>query len=170
MSSQMRHRPLLFVDIDGVLSLWGFDAAAPPEGRWTTVEGVLHFLSLDAAAALREVAGAYDCVWASGWEEKANDHLPRALGLGPWPHLDLDRRGRAGTSMRAHWKLGAVERHAEDRPLAWVDDAVDDEVLTWAAQRAAPTLVIEPHPASGLTRAHAAELAEFAFRWSGQAR
>ena len=34
----------------------------------------------------------YEIVWCSGWEDRANDHLPHLLGLGPYPHLEFGRR------------------------------------------------------------------------------
>lgn len=162
-SLQMSRKPALFVDIDGVISLWGFSPTSPPDGVWTGVDGITHFLSREAAETLRDVAHEFDCVWASGWEEKANEYLPFHLGIGPWPHLDLDGHARgAGTSVRAHWKLDAVEAYADGRPLAWIDDAVNDAVRAWAARRAAPTLLVETDPAIGLTGPHGVDLRRFA--------
>jgi hypothetical protein len=163
----MNSKPPLFVDIDGVISLWGFAQSAPPPGAWTLVDGIAHLLSAEAAETLRPLQSEFECVWASGWEEKANEYLPHALGLGPWPHLALDGRGRAGTSVHAHWKLDAIEAHAGDGPLAWIDDAVDDGVRTWARRRAAATLLIETDPARGLTRADGARLRRFAAAAAG---
>jgi hypothetical protein len=37
--------------------------------------------------------------------------------------------------------------------LAWIDDAVDESVRSWAAQRAAPTLLIETQPVRAFTKA-----------------
>lgn len=162
-SLRMSRKPALFVDIDGVISLWGFPPAQRPTGIWTQVDGITHFLSSEAAETLRALQSEFSCVWASGWEEKANEYLPHALGLGPWPHLDLDGHARgAGTSVRAHWKLAAVEAHAAGAPLAWIDDAVNDAVRAWAGQRAAPTLLVETEPAIGLTASHGARLRRFA--------
>jgi len=158
----MRRKPSLFVDIDGVISLWGFARSSPPAGTWTLVDGIAHLLSAEAAETLRALQSEFECVWASGWEEKANEYLPHALRLGPWPHLALDARGAPGTSVHAHWKLAAVEEHAAGGALAWIDDAVDDTVRTWAAQRAAPTLLIETLPAYGLTRTDGERLLRFA--------
>lgn len=49
----------------------------------------------------------FDEVWCSGRAEKANEHLPRALGLpGELPFLSLHRnRGRG----HGHWKLAAID-------------------------------------------------------------
>jgi hypothetical protein len=64
----------------------------------------------------------------------------------------------------AHWKLAAIEAHAGDRPVAWVDDALDDACEEWAATRAAtaPTLLLRTNPAVGLTDDGVAELLSWA--------
>ena len=164
----MKAKSALFIDIDGVISLWGFAEHERPAGIWTLVDRIPHFLSREAATTLISVQDLFDPVWCTGWEEKANEYLPHALGLGPWPWVDLDGHARgAGTSVRAHWKLEAVERVADGRPLAWIDDAVNDAVREWAAARAAPTLLVETSPETGLVAAHADVLRRFAQSSSG---
>jgi hypothetical protein len=145
-------RPLLLVDVDGVISLFGFAAYAPPAGRFEMVDGIAHFLSATAGEHLRRLADRFEPVWCTGWEEKADEHLPYLLGLdGPWPHLSFDRNpGRA----RAHWKLAAIDAYAGSRPLAWIDDAHGDACASWAAGRertGAPTLLVTTDPAVGMT-------------------
>lgn len=149
-------KPLLFVDIDGVLSLFGFEPhSVPARCSWHQVDGILHLLSHDAAHHLLDLQDVYELVWCSGWKDRANDHLPHALGVGPYPHLTF------GESPD-HWKLAAVVEHADDRPLAWIDDDVNEAVRAWAQARSAPTLIVETQPASGLT----AELAERLRDWA----
>jgi hypothetical protein len=162
-------KPLLMVDIDGVISLFGapLDGRALParEGSLHSIDGMPHFLSSGAAAHLLELADDYELVWASGWEERANEHLPHLLGLpAALPFLRFERAvGRA----HAHWKLAAIERYAGARALAWVDDSFNDACHEWARTRAAPTLLVATDPAHGLTASEAALLA----RWArGQAR
>jgi hypothetical protein len=80
--------PLLFVDIDGVLSLFGFPSTdVPARCSWHQVDGIVHLLSHDAAEHLQALDGTYEIVWCSGWKDRANDHLPHVLRLGPYPHL-----------------------------------------------------------------------------------
>ena len=43
-------KPLLLVDVDGVISLFGFDPARRPDGRFELVDGIAHFLSATAGA------------------------------------------------------------------------------------------------------------------------
>jgi hypothetical protein len=160
----MRHlddrfdKPLLFVDIDGVISVFGFAPGARPDGTWLDVDGVWHLISAAAAEHLLALARVFDLVWCSGWEDKADEHLPRVLGLPVRPPF-LTFPVPTGT---AHWKLAAVERHAGGRPMAWIDDAFDESCHAWAATRMAPTLLVATDPAVGLGDEHTARLERFA--------
>jgi hypothetical protein len=158
-------KPLLYVDIDGVVSLWGFDPDDRPRGAFAAVDGILHFLSAEAGEHLLALREDFELVWCTGWEEKADEHLPHALGhraLAGLAHLSFDRPVAAGTSTPGHWKLAAVDEHAGGRPAAWIDDALNDACRSWAAQRAAPTLLVETEPATGLVAEHADRLRRWA--------
>jgi hypothetical protein len=167
------------VDIDGVISLFGFAAPTGSAtvsgaahltswpavmgprmgGSFHSIDGIPHFLSSIAAAHLLALSQSFEPVWASGWEEKANEYLPHLLDLPALPHLSFERSvGRTN----AHWKLDAIEAHAGARPLAWIDDAFNDACHAWAAARDAPTLLVQTEPASGLTEREAQTLARWA--------
>ena len=158
-------RPLLMVDIDGVISLFALPGQSwadrhPSEGSFHSIDGIPHFLSSTAATHLLALASHFDLVWASGWEEKAEEHLPRLLGLPAGrPYLQF---ARAVGKANAHWKLEAIETHAAGRALAWVDDALNEECREWAQQRSAPTLLVETAPEHGLTAAHTETLLNWA--------
>jgi HAD domain in Swiss Army Knife RNA repair proteins len=146
-------KPLLMVDIDGVLSLFGQADTAPwsarVDGAFHTIDGIPHFLSHTAATHLLGLREHFDLVWASGWEERAEEHLPHLLSLPegiPFLRFERFRRGE-----QAHWKLAAIEAYAGDRPLAWIDDALSEACHTWAEARRAPTLLVQTAPERGLT-------------------
>jgi HAD domain in Swiss Army Knife RNA repair proteins len=156
-------KPLLMVDIDGVISLFG--ASAPVgqrarKGSFHSIEGIPHFLSATAAAHLLALAPRFELVWASGWEERANEHLPHLLGLPKGlPFLSFERSvGRSN----AHWKLDAIGTYAAGRPLAWIDDAFNSACREWALQRTSPTLLLQTDPEVGLTELEALQLEEWA--------
>ena len=153
----MQVKPVLFVDIDGVISLWGFASNTRPVGAFHNVDGAMHFLSAEAGIHLLALSKRFDVVWCSGWEDKAEEHLPHALALPRGlPFLSFDRNPGRG---HGHWKLPAIEAYAgPHRPLAWIDDGHDDACHTWAQRRDAPTLLVQTTPATGLTAAHAARL------------
>jgi Swiss Army Knife RNA repair-like protein len=154
--NRLERRPLLLVDVDGVISLFGFGADGRPEGSFHSIDGIPHFLSSGAAEHLLDLWPLFDLVWATGWEEKANEYLPRLLGLpGPLPHLSFERSvGRSN----AHWKLDAIDAHCGARPLAWIDDAFNDACHEWASEREAPTLLVQTQPQRGLTEHEAQRL------------
>ena len=156
----MAERPVLLVDVDGVISLFGFPSDRRPPGTWLNVDGVLHLISATASEHLLRLGRTFELVWCSGWEDKADEHLVHALRLpAPPPFLTF-----SGAPSTAHWKLDGVIAHAGERPAAWVDDAFDDECRAWAAGRAAPTLLVATDPAVGLTAAHVELMEEWAAR------
>ena len=152
------------VDIDGVISLFAGAAEGPGrgsvEGSFHSIEGIPHFLSATAAAHLLALAGAFELVWASGWEERANEHLPHLLGVPP--ALPFLRFARAVGRANAHWKLDAIDAYAAGRALAWIDDAFNPACHAWAQARPAPTLLVQTEPERGLTATEAALLEEWA--------
>jgi len=182
----MRQKPLLLVDIDGVISLFGFaghshsssydlgldlDLGRSPwaehpgttERVYATVDGIPHVLSRVAAGHLCSLADEFDLVWASGWEEKAEEYLPRLLELpAGLPFLEFERARGADRSRDGHWKLEAIEAYAGTRALAWIDDAFNDACHSWASARLAPTLLVQTAPAHGLTSAEAQQLTTWA--------
>jgi hypothetical protein len=149
-------KPILAVDVDGVISLFGYDQPTEDApGEFHLVDGMLHCISMPTGPRLNRLAQTYDLIWASGWEDRANDHLPNILGVPKLPHLSFDGRARFGT---AHWKLEAIEEYAGDRPLAWIDDSLDPSCYEWAEKRQAPTLLVPTDPGIGLEEGHVAAL------------
>jgi hypothetical protein len=159
--------PMLAIDIDGVISLFGFDEPMEPgsgdignaPGEFHLIDGMLHCIALDTGPRLNQLADTYQLVWASGWEDRANDHLPGLLGLPELPYLTFDGRAQFGT---AHWKLQALDEYAESRPLAWIDDSLDQDCYEWAREREAPTLLVPTQSDVGLTDAHVEALEAWA--------
>ena len=146
--------------MDGVISLFGFPAGDPPPGSFHWVDGVMHCIDETAGERIRTLSEHYEIVWATGWEEKANEYLPHLLSLDhDLPVLTFDGRAIFGS---AHWKLRAIDAYAGDRPAAWIDDFLDDECHTWAKRRDAPTLLLEAKSATGLTDDHVETLLEWA--------
>ncbi len=151
--------PVLAIDIDGVISLFGFDESMQPgradirqaPGEFHLIDGMLHCIALETGPRLNQLARDYELVWASGWEDRANDHLPNILGVPELPYLTFDGRARFGT---AHWKLDALDEYAGSRPLAWIDDSLDASCYEWAERRSAPTLLIPTESDVGLIDGH----------------
>jgi hypothetical protein len=146
-------KPILFVDVDGVISLYGFAHDHSPPGRFHFVDGISHCIGDECGSRLGRLRDRFELVWATGWEEKADEYLPRLIGL-PDLRLDfLDFDGRA-TFGSAHWKLEAIDRYAGDRPAAWIDDNLDERCERWARERSAPTLLVSTDAAVGIDEEH----------------
>ena len=157
--------PVLFMDVDGVLSVFGFPHDGPPPGRMCSVDGIPHCLVHGCGERLITLSQVYELVWATGWEDRANEHLPHLLGLGrEYPTLSFDHQPQWGS---AHWKLSAIERYAADRPAAWIDDNFNEACRFWASEREAPTLLVPTEPAIGITDKHVEELEDWARKHAG---
>jgi hypothetical protein len=153
-------RPILAVDVDGVISLFG--AETPPDRSFTKLElvdGIPHLISLPCGERLQRLSEYFELVWATGWEDKANFYLPSLLGLPELPYVSFDVAARAGA---AHWKVGPLEDYASGRALAWIDDNFDESCYEWAERRAQPTLLVPTETHLGLEEAHVEALRQWA--------
>jgi hypothetical protein len=139
--------PILAVDIDGVISLFGFEGTPEVEGaEFELIDGALHCVSTAAGDRLRRLAGHFEIVWATGWES-GGERVSQLLGLPRWPALSFSGAARFGS---ADWKLEPLGRYARGRPLAWIDDSLDEACYAWARARREPTLLVETEPQLGM--------------------
>lgn len=162
-------RPVLFVDVDGVISLFGFERDRAPAGTYHLVEGLHHFISASAGRRLARLSEAFELVWATGWERRANEYLPALLEL-PAHELPTVTFNEIPVWGAAHWKVAAVDRYAGDRPAAWIDDSLDRSCERWAESRRAPTLLVHTRPEVGITEEDVERLLEWAASVSSPAR
>jgi hypothetical protein len=154
-------KPVLFVDVDGVLSVFGFPPDADLPGPFHWIDGIAHCIPGHVGPRLERLSEAFELVWATGWEERANEHLPHILGLSAreLPVLTFDGRAVFGS---AHWKLDAIDEYAGDRPAAWIDDNLDEACERWARERKAPTLLVRTQSPVGITDEQAERLLAWA--------
>jgi hypothetical protein len=150
-------RPLLLLDIDGVLNPWA--AAACPPGyvahrfragwrrrrqAWLRPEHGPELLGL------AERTGA-ELAWATSWAHDANTMVGAALGL---PTLRVVEFAGPHSDTGPEWKFLAVARFAYERPLAWLDDDFELRPVAKARfldRREPPTLLVATDPAIGVT-------------------
>ena len=154
-------RPLLFLDVDGVIALNAFSKGLPPGEVCASALGYI-YLPDRTGGLVRELTKRFDVVWATGWEHRANTGLLRPLGLREeLPVITFGKKARHGS---ADWKLKRVNAYAGRRPAAWLDDHLDDCHERWAAERSEPTLLIPVDPHTGLTPDHVERLLHWADR------
>lgn len=150
--------PLFLLDVDGVLNPFAAPDIPPGYQEYEFFAGEEPVRLCTAHGPwLRELAVRFELVWATAWEDEANRLLAPLLtlpvlpviGFPPTPFGDLD-------------KLPAVAAFADQRSLAWIDDALSPEAYEWAADRPVATLLLDADPAEGLTRS----LIDHALRWA----
>jgi Swiss Army Knife RNA repair-like protein len=151
-------RPLLLVDVDGVLNPWG--AASCPDGyqEYDFYPGERILLSPGHGPELQALARSFELVWATAWEHEANRLICPVLAIDELPVIEFARSGR-DLNFR---KLPAVIAAVGDRALAWIDDEHRRDHYAWAGRREAPTLMVDIDPAAGLTAAVVRRLEDWA--------
>ena len=152
-------KPLLFLDVDGVISLRPRDISAKPPGVPHDVAGFRIYIAEDTAELLRLLATRFDLVWASGWEGEANHYLRDLLAL------DRDLPALRFEPPSPGWpdrSIERVSRAAGRRPVAWIDDDFGPAHDYWARTRGAPTKLVPTASPSGLRRRHVDELISWA--------
>jgi hypothetical protein len=166
LSSSDDPRPILLVDVDGVLNPW--EAAFCPDGfaEYEFVPGERVLLSPAHGELLTSLAAAYELVWATAWEHRANQFICPVLAMPALPVIEFPLCGRD----LLFRKLPSVREAVGDRPCAWIDDVHLPDHYEWAATRGVPTLIVDINPAEGLTAAVAERLVQWAADLDSQDR
>lgn len=158
-------RPVLAVDVDGVISLFGFEVPIEQAPcKFQLIDGMAHCISLEVGERLQQLVPHYELVWATGWEERANEYLLHLLGLSALPVVRFGGNAKFGS---AHWKLGPIGKFATGRRLAWIDDSLDESCHQWARDRPEPTLLVPTVPTEGLQDADVQTLIGWAGNGAG---
>lgn len=147
-------RPLLILDVDGVLSPTG--RSVPPGFERVTSEAFDVVVSPQHGEWLRSLTPLFQPVWGTTWGHAANEIFGSVLGLPAWPVIALEDLPRSGTR-----KLAAVSAYVGDQSAAWVDDELYDDARAWADSRPAPTLLLPTRASVGLTRKDVEQLRAF---------
>lgn len=155
-------KPILFLDVDGPLNPYAAKPTRRPEGYDTHritppgwAEAIRVWLNPEHGPMLltfAEKTGA-ELVWATTWEDGANEHIGPRIGLPELPVVHF------GTSLGRHdWKWLAVADYAAGRPLAWLDD--DFAHFQWPATQTTfkeargdlPTMLYTINPGIGMRK------------------
>ena len=152
----MTRKPFLLLDVDGPLNPWRMSPAVAHDNGYTshqiTVTGQTYPVLLNPAhgAALLALTDVVDLMWATTWEDAANELISPVLGLPQnLPVIHWPTSARDLSSYRGSWKTRHVLALVGSRPIAWFDDEVNrhDRAYVAATATAGPALLrrIEPH-------------------------
>lgn len=130
-------------------------------GTFHNVDGIIHHIGPGMDVRLRELLPHFEAVWATGWGERANDHLVHLLSL-PGELEVVEFAVAPSSDGSGHWKLDALTARAAGRAAAWIDDGFNDACHKWATSRREPTLLVPTDPAEGLLDDHVESLVEWA--------
>ncbi|MET8225674.1 hypothetical protein [Streptomyces sp. NPDC005301] len=165
-------RPVLLVDVDGPLNPYAAKPYRRPEGyethrlltpNWEAAERrrLTEFGLPDKAVKPLRVwldprhgpaltALPFDLVWATTWEDEANDFIAPVLGLPRLPFISWPAQ-RPEPADGVFWKTPAIVAWAKGRVFAWIDDEITEADRTWVLDHHdGPALLHRVDPRSGL--------------------
>jgi HAD domain in Swiss Army Knife RNA repair proteins len=162
-------RPLLLVDVDGVVCPYADELVDPAAAglAQSTVGYSRVWLARDIAEHLQRLGELFQLVWCTAWEDHAAEFLAPFLGLPAMPVIHFEEPAEED----GHWKWPAIEAFVGNRPFAWIDDELGGADLARAARRSAPTMLVRVEGAHGLDDIHVVQLerlAETLRGWAGR--
>lgn len=165
-------RPMLLIDVDGPLNPYAAKPTRRPEGystyrmsppAWVAerkavmsllgmpgarIKPLSVWLNPDHGPAL--AALPFTLVWATTWEQEANEYIGPVLGLPELPVITWPEE-RAEPDDGLFWKTPEIVAWAKGRPFAWIDDQITDADRDWVrACHDGPALLRYVDPAIGL--------------------
>jgi Swiss Army Knife RNA repair-like protein len=151
-------RPLILVDVDGVLNP-ARSHAPGYRAHWVFPAGVAHRLVLNPSHGrmLTELAKAADAelVWASYWRDRANTWVAPRVGLPSLRFVPIPPRWRSRTRLSpGSWKACHVAAWVGQRRFVWFED--DRDVFSRLADQPGlgRHLMVWVDPVIGLTDSH----------------
>lgn len=164
-----KSKPLVFLDVDGVLNRSYSIKRAEQEGARFSLHacrGIKWSLCLtpsDYENLLKPLEVYAELAWGTTWEDDANLSVRFDVGI---PHDLLVAKTRTGDPEEAG-KAAGILRAANGRPFVWFDDDIDPMIESWLRRNAKqPYLLVKVEDRklnvgdegeTGLTRAHIVE-------------
>jgi len=164
----MPQRPVIYLDVDGVLNAFSMWRFTQPKDCYTDFEEYHNIyeesvmLSKHMARDLHNLSIYADVMWLTYWLEAAPQRLAPALGLPDWDWID--------------WEPTKHEALIEDqllnpRPFVWIDDDEITDKTSWLLKERLDTLskppahlLIRPSARTGIKPSEMQTVEEFVRR------
>ena len=154
-------RPLLLVDLDGVINVVGRGAGSRELEADFKREGHRMRVPVGMAGRFARLEEVFECVWATTWGEDA-PILGRFFKFGAtWPSIFIGAGSQPARTGKLPDVRGWCEANAVGRPVAWVDDDLWPDAYDWSVARGR-TLILRTLPEEGLTDAQTDQLLAWA--------
>lgn len=167
----MSDKPLLFIDVDGVLNPDSRSSGRRPDGYMThrmrpweytdpRVKALRVWLNPAHGGWLKKLP--FELVWGTAWMHEANEWIAPHLGLPELPVVEFTSKLKSQVP-GVHWKTPDLVRYANGRPFAWLDDEIrkgDGEYVR--EHHRAPFALVQVAPFVGLTEDHLKTLSDWA--------
>ena len=158
-------RPLLLVDVDGVVCPYAGELADPASVQIeaATVGHSRVWLERGIAQRMRRLGESFQLVWCTAWEDQAAEFLAPHLGMPALPVIRFDEP----EFDLCHWKWPGIEAFVGDRAFAWIDDELGEDDFERAARRSAATLLVRVEGTHGLADRHVQKLEQWSRALAG---
>lgn len=142
--SVVSSKPLLFVDVDGVLNRFVSNSKARARHltrvhAWSDGHRWSLWLDMDDRYRLDRLSNSFELAWGTTWEDDAFEAVGRPLRL---PEFNVIARRSEGEESKAP----GVVRAAQGRPFIWIDD--EPEAVEISAPQSHRVIVV--NSATGL--------------------
>jgi hypothetical protein len=157
-------KPLLFLDVDGVLN-----TVCSRDVEWETeepvdVDGFLCTVPKGTKERIARLTEVFEMHWLTTWEDKAHRCWHELIGVPAdpeWPYVQW-RKFSGGNKFIA--LMEEREEDDPDRPWVWIDD--DGPFHVYDREIPDNGLILVPELRSGLTDEHVDAALEFAAKFA----
>lgn len=161
LEAQAQPYPVLLLDVDGPLNPWsardglpeGFTAHLTRPKGWEMGKGLKVRLRASDGLELRKLK--CELIWATAWEEEANDWIGCHINLPKLPHINWIDKDHWNVE-RLHWKTKRIvqwmNRYRPGQPFMWLDDEITKKDRLWITDSCAEgSTTFFVSPKTGLT-------------------